>query len=90
MLFFKARLKPLCIASTAQNERKSGRCDSYHGQVLEEEVPFTYLSWKANRSALWGVLCVVDERMKEYYMKQVGQDLRQKADSAARYFVQGQ
>ncbi len=46
-------------------DAKSVRCDLYPGQVLEEKVPFPkYCSW-ANRSALWGVLCVVDFPMRQ-------------------------
>src|SRR5258706_221382 len=45
-------------------DAKSVRCDYYRGQVLEEEYFFHRLCQNANRSALLGVLCIVDFPMR--------------------------
>ena len=56
--------------------------------MLEEEALFPGLSWNVDRLALGGVLCVVDERIRQARQVKGGQDLRRKADFAAKNLVQ--
>jgi hypothetical protein len=53
------------LITKSEPDPKSVHCDQYRGQVLEEEAPFSSPSRKSKRSALGGVLCVVDFPRKE-------------------------